>query len=68
MANRPDLKVKSKYSDYIYDAISDWEYSYIRAAFCPHFDTMYNWMDYPEKAGYPEIPNIDNRPSGWEAE
>lgn len=39
----------------------------IRAAFCPHFDTRYNWMDYPEKAGFSEIPNIENRPHDWEA-
>ena len=51
MANRPDLMIKSKYSDYIYPAIDDDEYKYIRAAFIPHCDTLYNWMDHPEKAG-----------------
>jgi len=68
MSNRPDLKIKSKYSDSVYDAIDARDYRYIRAAFCPHFDTGYNWMDYPEKAGYPEIPNIDNRDYDWEVE
>lgn len=32
----------------------------IRAAFCPHLNTFYNWMDYPEKAGI-DYPNIDER-------
>jgi len=68
MTNRPDLMLKSSYSDFKYAAIDADDYKYIRAAFCPHFDTMYNWMDYPEKAGYPEIPNIDNRDYDWEAE
>lgn len=40
----------------------------IRAALCPHFDTLYNWMDCPEKAGFPEIPNINDRPYDWKAE
>lgn len=47
--------------------LHDLAFKDIRAAFCPHFDTAYNWMDYPEKAGFPEIPNIDNRPYDWEA-
>lgn len=40
----------------------------IRAAFCPHFNTAYSWMDYPEKAGFPEIPNRENRGYDWKAE
>lgn len=60
MANRPDLKIKSNHSDYIYDAISDREYSYIRAAFIPHCNTLYNWMDAPEKAGIVYTKKIED--------
>ena len=51
MINRPDLMIKSEYSDQVYPAIDAHIYKYIRAAFCPHCDTCYNWMDDPEKAG-----------------
>ena len=67
MTNRSDLMITTP-TGYVYEAIDANDYKYIRAAFCPHFDTGYNWMDYPEKAGYPEIPNIDNRSYDWEAE
>ncbi len=61
MANRPDLMKKSSYdSNYIYPAIDEDDYKYIRAAFIPHCDTLYNWMDYPQKAGI-DYPDIDHR-------
>ena len=68
IANRPDLwstlpSGKNKWCDLHELAFKD-----IRAAFCPHFNTMYNWMDYPEKAGFPEIPNIKNRDYDWKYE
>lgn len=63
LANRPDLW--DEYHDTKYAKVQDMAFKEIRAAFCPHFDTGYNWMDYPEKAGFPEIPNRENRPWDW---
>lgn len=51
MANKPYLTVKSEHSDYTYDVIDEYDYKHIRAAFIPHCDRLYNWMDNPEKAG-----------------
>ena len=64
MANRPDLNLKTQLG-YAYNAIDEHDYRCVRAAFVPHCDPRYKWMDYPEKAGFPNIPNIDNRPSDW---
>ena len=66
IANRPDLW--TAYNGGKYCNLHELSFKDIRAAFCPHFDTMYNWMDYPEKAGFPEIPNRDNRDYDWKAE
>ena len=64
--NRQDLW--TAYNGGKYCNLHELAFKDIRAAFCPHFDTMYNWMDYPEKAGFPEIPNIENRNYDWKAE
>lgn len=66
--NRPDLWSSLHEGGQKFCNLHDLAFKDIRAAFCPHFDTIYNWMDYPEKAGFPEIPNIDNRPYDWEPE
>ena len=66
IANRPDLW--STVGESRYCKLHELSFKSIRAAFCPHFDTLYNWMDYPEKAGFPEIPNIENRDCDWKAE
>ncbi len=66
--NRPDLWNTYENGKSKYCLLGDLTFRDIRAALCPHFDTIYNWMDYPEKAGYPEIPNIRNRDYDWEAE
>ena len=68
IANRPDLWSSFHEGGKKFCNLHDLAFKDIRAAFCPHFDTGYNWMDYPEKAGFPEIPNIDVRPYGWKQE
>ena len=69
IANRPDLwDTYGKNGENKYCNLHELDFKTIRAAFCPHFDTIYNWMDYPEKAGFPEIPNRDNRDYDWKAE
>jgi hypothetical protein len=68
IANRPDLWTTYGSKGEKYCNLHELAFKDIRAAFCPHFDTIYNWMDYPEKAGFPEIPNRDNRPYDWKAE
>ena len=69
IANRPDLwDTYGKNGENKYCNLHELDFKTIRAAFCPHFDTLYNWMDYPEKAGFPEIPNIEKRDYDWKAE
>ena len=68
IANRPDLWTTYGSKGEKYCNLHELAFKDIRAALCPHFDTIYNWMDYPEKAGFPEIPNRDNRPYDWKAE
>ena len=68
IANRPDLWDTLPSGENKWCNLLDLAFKDIRAAFCPHFDTLYNWMDYPEKAGFPEIPNINNRSYDWKQE
>ena len=68
IANRPDLWSSFSEGGQKFCNLHELAFKDIRAAFCPHFDTLYNWMDYPEKAGFPEIPNIENRDYDWKAE
>ena len=55
-----DLNLKCEHNGSDVWAITLSDYKYIRAAFVPHLDTLYNWMDYPEKAGI-DYPDIDHR-------
>lgn len=57
---RHDLNLKREHSESDFWAIDLSDYKYIRAAFIPHCNTLYNWMDYPEKAGI-DYPDIDHR-------
>ena len=68
IANRPDFWKSLHDGGAKFCDLYELAFGEIRAALCPHFDPMYNWMDYPEKAGFPEIPNIDSRPYDWRAE
>lgn len=51
MNNRPDLYQTIRGSDKKYGKISDFEYSNIRAAYCPCLDPFYNWYHDLDKAG-----------------
>ena len=66
--NRPDLWDTLPSGKNRWCNLHELAFKDIRAAFCPHFDTGYNWMDYPEKAGFPEIPNREHRDYDWKAE
>lgn len=68
IASRPDLWSSFHEGGEKFCNLHELAFKDIRAAFCPHFDTMYNWMDYPEKAGFPEIPNYKDRPYNWKQE
>lgn len=51
MSNRPDLYQTIHGTDKKYEIVSDFEYSTIRAAYCPCLDPFYNWYRNLDKAG-----------------
>jgi len=51
MKNRPDLYQTIRGCSKKYEKISDYEYSTIRAAYCPCLDPFYNWYCDLDKAG-----------------
>ena len=57
MATRPDLQpdpTKGKYLDFTQD-----DFRYVRAAFAPHIDPLYNWTDHPELCGLEDPEDCD---------